>query len=90
MEHINYAIVLYMNDEKTAMVKEWIKELALVCGSDYCLGTYNDIPVKISRSGSDKYCIEPDGVYFENPNAIDTLEKMDFVEYQMHWYKVVL
>lgn len=53
-------------------------------------GTYNDIPVKISKSGSDKYCIEPDGVYFENPDAIDTLEKMDFVEYQMHWYKVVL
>ena len=45
MEHINYAIVLYMNDEKTAMVKEWIKELALVCGSDYCLGTKPHITI---------------------------------------------
>lgn len=39
MEPVNYAIVLYMNDEKTAMVKEWIRELAPVCGSDYCLET---------------------------------------------------
>ncbi len=45
MEHINYAIVLYMNDEKTAMVKEWTKELASVCGSDYCLGTEPHITI---------------------------------------------
>lgn len=38
MEPKDYAIVLYMNDEKTAMVKEMIKELAPVCGNDYCLG----------------------------------------------------
>ena len=36
---MDYAVVLYMNEEKTAMVKEWIKELAPVCGSDYCLCT---------------------------------------------------
>ena len=45
MEPINYAIVLYMNDEKTAMVKEWIKELVPVCGSDYCLGTEPHITI---------------------------------------------
>ena len=27
---MDYAVVLYMNEEKTAMVKEWIKELAPV------------------------------------------------------------
>jgi len=26
---MDYAVVLYMNEEKTAMVKEWIKELAV-------------------------------------------------------------
>jgi hypothetical protein len=36
---MDYAVVLYMNEEKTAMVKEWIKELAPICGSDYCLCT---------------------------------------------------
>ena len=35
---MDYAIVLYMNDEKTAMVNGIIKELAPECGSDYCLG----------------------------------------------------
>ena len=35
---MDYAIVLYMNDEKTSLVKEMIKELAHECGSDYCLG----------------------------------------------------
>lgn len=38
IKHMDYAIVLYMNDEKTAMVKEMIKELAPVCGSNYYLG----------------------------------------------------
>lgn len=45
MELKNYAIVLYMNDEKTAMVKDWIKDLAPVCGSDYCLGTEPHITI---------------------------------------------
>lgn len=45
MEPINYAIVLYMKDEKSAMVKEWIKELASVCGSDYCLETEPHITI---------------------------------------------
>ena len=35
---MDYAIVLYMNDENTAMVNSMIKELAPECGSDYCLG----------------------------------------------------
>ena len=35
---MDYAIVLYMNEEKTAMVREMAKELAAVCGSSYCLG----------------------------------------------------
>lgn len=34
---MDYAIVLYMNDEKTAMVRRMICELAPICGSDYCL-----------------------------------------------------
>ena len=34
---MDYAIVLYMDDEKTAMVEELIDELAPICGSDYCL-----------------------------------------------------
>ena len=37
MEATNYAIVLYMDDEKTDMVKRMIRELAPVCGSDYCI-----------------------------------------------------
>lgn len=35
---MDYAIVLYMNEEKSAMVKEMIKQLALESRSDYCLG----------------------------------------------------
>ena len=42
---MHYAIVLYMDDEKTAMVKEMAKELAPVCGSDYCLGIEPHITV---------------------------------------------
>lgn len=34
---MDYAIVLYMNDEKTTMVREMVRELAPKCGSDYCL-----------------------------------------------------
>ena len=35
---VDYAIVLYMNDEQTAMVNGMIRELAPECGSDFCLG----------------------------------------------------
>ena len=42
---MDYAVVLYMNEEKVAMVKEWIKELAPVCGSDYCLCTEPHITI---------------------------------------------
>ena len=42
---MDYAIVLYMNDEKTAMVNETIKELAPECGSDYCIGTVPHVTI---------------------------------------------
>jgi 2'-5' RNA ligase len=42
---MHYAIVLYLDDEKTAMVKETVKALAPVCGSDYCLGIEPHITV---------------------------------------------
>lgn len=45
MAAIDYAIVLYMNDEKTAMVNEIIKVLAPVCGSDYCLNIVPHITI---------------------------------------------
>lgn len=34
---MDYAIVLYMNEKKTGMVKSMISELASECGSDYCV-----------------------------------------------------
>ncbi len=34
---MDYAITLYMNNEKTAMVKGLINEIAPICGSGYCL-----------------------------------------------------
>ena len=34
---MDYAIVLYMNDEKAAMVRSMICEVASKCGSNYCL-----------------------------------------------------
>ena len=42
---MDYAIVLYMNDEKTAMVNEMIKELAPECGSDFCIGTVPHVTI---------------------------------------------
>ncbi len=45
MEAKNYAIVLYMNDEKTAMVKEMVRAIAPVCKSEYCLGTVPHITI---------------------------------------------
>ena len=42
---MDYAIVLYMNDEKTAMVNGIIRELAPECGSDYCLGIVPHITI---------------------------------------------
>ena len=42
---MNYAIVLYMNDEKTAVVNGMIKEIAPECGSDYCLGIVPHVTV---------------------------------------------
>ena len=42
---MDYAIVLYMNDEKTAMVNGLIEELAPECGSDYCLGIVRHVTI---------------------------------------------
>ncbi len=48
---MDYAIVLYMNEEKTAMVNKMIRDLAPACGNDYCL---NIVPhVTISAIVSD-------------------------------------
>ena len=42
---MDYAIVLYMDNEKTAMVNGMIKEIALECGSDYCLGVVPHVTI---------------------------------------------
>ena len=42
---MNYAIVLYMNDEKTAVVSGMVKRLAPECGSSFCLGMVPHITV---------------------------------------------
>ena len=42
---MDYAIVLYMNDEKTVMVDGMIRQLASACGSDYSLGIVPHITV---------------------------------------------
>ena len=34
---MNYAIVLYMDDQKTKMAAQMTRELAAACGSDYCM-----------------------------------------------------
>ena len=36
---MDYAIVLYMDDPKTKMAEQITRELAAVCGSDYCMKT---------------------------------------------------
>ena len=42
---MDYAIVLYMNDEKTALVKDMIRELAKESGSDFCLNIVPHVTV---------------------------------------------
>lgn len=51
---MNYAIVLYMNDKKTAMVTEMIKELAYECRSDYCLGIVPHVSISAVVSDEEK------------------------------------
>ena len=42
---MDYAIVLYMNDQKTKMAEQMTRELAAVCGSDYCMKTIPHISI---------------------------------------------
>lgn len=42
---MNYAIVLYMDDEKTELAARMTRELAAACGSDYCMNTIPHISV---------------------------------------------
>ena len=42
---MDYAIVLYMNDQKTKMTEQMTRELAAVCGSDYCTNTVPHISI---------------------------------------------
>ena len=51
---MDYAIVLYMDDEKTTMVKGMIKELASECGSDYCLGIVPHVTISSIVSGDEE------------------------------------
>lgn len=39
------AIVLYMDDQKTKMAEQMTRELAAVCGSDYCMKTVPHISI---------------------------------------------
>ena len=48
------AIVLYMNDEKTVMIKEMIKELAPVCESNSCLGIEPHITISAIVADDEK------------------------------------
>ena len=42
---MDYAIVLYMNDQKTKMAEQMTRELAAVCGSNYCMKTIPHISI---------------------------------------------
>ncbi len=42
---MDYAIVLYMSSEKSAIIKGMINELAIKCGSDYCLNIVPHITI---------------------------------------------
>ena len=51
---MDYAIVLYMNDEKTAMIHAMIKDLAPECGSDYCLGIVPHVTISAITSDDEE------------------------------------
>ena len=42
---MDYAIVLYMDDQKTKMAAQMTRELAAACGSDYCMKTIPHISI---------------------------------------------
>ena len=50
---MDFAIVLYMNDEQTAMVNGMIRELVPECGSDFCLGIvpHMAVAMKMDKEG---------------------------------------
>ena len=58
---MDYAIVLYMNDEKTAIVKDIIKALAPECGSDFCLGIVPHITISAIISDDEEAVKEEAG-----------------------------
>ena len=51
---MDYAIVLYMNDEKTAMIHAMIQDLAPECGSDYCLGIVPHVTISAITSDDEE------------------------------------
>ena len=58
---MDYAVVLYMNDEKTAMVNGMIKELALECGNDYCIGIVPHVTISAIISDDEEAVKEEAG-----------------------------
>lgn len=42
---MDYAIVLYMDDQKTKMAEQMTRALAAACGSDYCMKTIPHISI---------------------------------------------
>ena len=42
---MNYAIVLYMDDQNTKMAEQMTRELSAACGSDYCMNTVPHISI---------------------------------------------
>lgn len=51
---MDYAIVLYMNEKKTGMVKSMISELASECGSDYCVNIKPHVTIASIISDDEK------------------------------------
>ena len=58
---MDYAIALYMNDEKTALVHGLIETLAPECGSDYCLGIVPHVTVSAIVSDDEEAVKEAAG-----------------------------
>ena len=53
-KRMDYAIVLYMNDEKTAMIHAMIQDLAPECGSGYCLGIVPHVTISAITSDDEE------------------------------------
>ncbi len=58
---MDYAIVLYMNDEKTAMVNGMIRELVPESGSDFCLGIVPHVTISAIVSDDEEAVREAAG-----------------------------